>query len=261
MKDVKIIQQINTLALACLFALAPYFCHGIELKTAYQDSPPKFYLNDSGEMVGLGVDIMKAMVKTEPNLSFKSILGNSFLPSKRVQVYLEEGTLDIFFGYVKNLKRLKRFNFLDIPIYPLKHVVAVRANDKVVVNSFDDIRNLGMKGIILSVSGGASRHYLDNQGGLIIDTGGITHKGNLYKLTGNRGRFVYSHNLGLVALIKQESLHNKIKILPTSFRDYFHFVAISKALPKETVKLLNETLHKLSNSGELTKILKKYTEI
>ena len=255
------VKRLVSLAILSVIASHSYFSYSTELKTAYQDSPPKFFLDASGKMAGLGIDIMRAMEKENSSIRFKSIRGHSFLPSKRIQEYLEEGELDIFFGYIKNKKRLKRFAFLDIPIYPLKHVVAVRAEDTVNVKTFDDIRKLGKKGIILSVNGGASRNYLNKQGGLIIDAGGMTHKGNLQKLIGNRGRFVYSHNLGLVALIKQQSLQHKIKILPASFRDYFHSVAISKELSKETVKELNKTLNKLSNNGELSKILRKYTEI
>ena len=107
----------------------------LELKTSAQDSPPKYYLRDDGSMGGICVDILHAIETVDPGLSFKG--HEEFLPFKRLQLYLESGKLDVFFGLKNSPERLDKFQFSAIPLYRLKYVVAVRSDDRADIESLD----------------------------------------------------------------------------------------------------------------------------
>lgn len=230
-----------------------------DLRTAAQKSTPKYITfdhNEENKIGGLCVDIMRAIEGLDKNIKF--IGDQNYLPFKRMQTRLENGELDVFFGFVKNESRAEKFIFIDPPLYSVKHVVAIRKNDDVNINSFEDIRKLGEKGTILTIFGTSTHRYLLKQEGLIVDQGGKTIPANLNKLLARRGRFVYYHNLGLIDSINRTNLGKKIKILPASFQEYQQYVAFSKKVSSEKVKKVQSALEKLSQSGELKKILQKY---
>lgn len=228
----------------------------IELNTAAQDSAPKYFL-ENNNMKGLCIDIMEAIEKIDPKIKFKG--QNRFIPFKRIKKMLKTGELDLFFGFVKNVSREKEYVFIEPALYNVNHVVAVRSDDDVDVKSFEDIRKLGANGAILTTFGTSTRRYLEKQGGLIIDDGSKTVISNLKKLLRKRGRFFYYHNLGLVTSIRNINLENKIKILPTSFREYSQYVAFSKKVPADTIAKVKVALEKLALNGKLELIFKKYS--
>jgi len=229
--------------------------HAVELKTAAQESAPKYFKSD-GNMQGLCVDTMKAIEEVDSNLKFTGY--ENFLPFKRLQLYLYKSQLDIFFGFKKTDKRKAKYTFIDTPLYTVQYMVAVRIDDDVNINSIDDIRALGSNGKILTTFGSATSRFLNKQGGLTVDDGAQTTSLLLKKLIGKRGRFAFYHNLGLTTVIRNDNLSDKVKILPVSFLTYDHYAAVSQTIPASTVNQINDALKKLSDNGELKKIHIKY---
>jgi len=234
----------------------PFPSSAVELKTAAQNSPPKFYKMNNKTMGGLCVDIMHAIEHINPEIQFNGY--QTFLPFKRLQVYLERGELDVFFGFKKTEKREQKYNFMDIPLYQINYVVAVRIDDKASINTFNDIRSLGAEGKMLTVFGSAASKFLHKQGGLLIDDSAISPTILLKKLIGKRGRLAFYHDLSLQKSIENENLEKQIKILPISFLRYQHYAAFSKNTLPETMLLIETALEKLKSSGELTSIHRKY---
>ena len=227
-----------------------------DLKTAAQESTPKYFKLEDNTMGGICVDIMQAIENVEPEIQFNGY--QEFLPFIRLQKYLENGQLDVFFGFKQTSKRKEKYNFLDIPLYQLNYVVAVRIDDKVKINSFDDIRSLGEKGKIVTVFGTAASRFLHKEGGLLVEDGARSPTTLLKMLIAKRGRFAFYHDLGLQSAIKDGALEKKIKILPVSFLTYYHYAAFSKNTPVETVDKVRTALEKLKDNGELAKIHSKY---
>ena len=97
----------------------------IELKTATQESFPKYYKSDDHNMCGVCIDIIHSIEQLDPEIKFTGY--NIFLPFKRLQSYLEKGELGVFFGFRKTEKRERPLNFLNIPLYQSNYVVAVRS--------------------------------------------------------------------------------------------------------------------------------------
>jgi len=234
----------------------PLNLSAIELNTAAQDSAPKYYKSASNEMVGLCVDIIKAIERIDQSIKFNGY--QEFTPFKRLQLELEKGQLDIFLGIKKTEKRKSKYKFIDIPLYQLNYVIAARIDDNINIHNLDDIRALHEDGKILTVHGSAASRFLKKQGGLLVGDGANSPLVLLKMLKHKRGRFAFYHELGLRDIINKEGFINEIKILPVSFLTYSHYAAFSKTVPDETRKKVKIALEKLISSGELTKIYKKY---
>ena len=82
---------------------------GLELKTAMQNSAPKYFViekNGKKEMKGLCIDIMRAIEKVSPNITF--IADDYFTPTARIWKYLEQGEIDVYVGAGSNKERQKK---------------------------------------------------------------------------------------------------------------------------------------------------------
>ncbi len=224
------------------------FSAKIILKTAAQDSPPKYFKRNN-KMQGICVDIIKEIEKVDKNI--KIVGYENFLPFKRIQLYLKNGVLDIFIGFAKSKIREKLYNFIEIPLYPVYLIYAIRANDNVT-----DFKNNGK---ILTVKGTYINKFLQKLN-LDINDSALTIENALKMLLYKRGRFVFYHNLGLIYTAKKKNLMKKIKIINKPLTKYYHYVVLSKRVPYSIYKELKEDIIKLRNNEILEKIYKKYTK-
>ena len=224
------------------------------LKSAAQDSYPKYYLSN-GKMKGICVDIIKAIEKISPEI--KIIGYNKFLPFKRLQEYLNIGKINIFFGLKKTDERLKKYIFLKTPLYKLKYVIAVRADDKIKINNLNEFKLACKNNSIITIRGSASYKFLRKFKGVsIIEANNV--KKLLKMLILKHGRMGFYHNLALITAIKQYNFQNKIKILPINFPSYYQYVALYKKTHPQIVHILNNSLIKLKKIGKLRRIENRY---
>ena len=252
----KLVQGILILLLVTGLPFSSSAGKPILLKTAAQESFPKYFRTGDRVMAGVCVDIIQAIEKVDPTIRFSGY--QQFLPFKRLQRYLEQGKLAVFFGMKKTDKREKSLIFLDIPLYKVNYVAAVRTHSGPVISSFDDIRALADKGKILTVFGTAASRFLQQQGGLLVDDTARTPMIAVKKLLAGRGTIVFYHDLGLKNIIENENLSNEITILPTSFLSYWHYVAFSRKTPAAQIKRVRDALEKLEESGQAERIYSKY---
>jgi len=97
-----------------IFSMISFPVLAVELQTAAQESLPKYFKLEDHSMGGVCIDIMAAIEKVDPEIQFKGY--QTFLPFKRLQQYLEDGKLDVFFGFKKTSNRESQFIFLDRPL-------------------------------------------------------------------------------------------------------------------------------------------------
>lgn len=232
----------------------------IELKTAGHDSAPKYIVDKNGTITaGVCFDILTAVKVVDPEINITG--ANQVLPFKRLERMMDDGELDIFFGFARNKKREAKYHFIEIPLYTVQHIAAVLKEDNVMVTGFEDIRRLGKNGRLITMAGAATGKYLKKQGGLqVVDLGkSMDHLVRL--LSFKRGRFLYYHNLGLLYTIKEQKLTNRLRVLPVSFRDYNHWAACSKQTPKATVLRVEAAIRRLIDDGTIQKIYNNYVSI
>jgi ABC-type amino acid transport substrate-binding protein len=251
---------INVLCSAIVVVLlVPMIASAYTLKTFYQDGFPKYYYNgpaNSSFIKGLCPEIMRLIEKKAPDIKFSA--PHELVRFGRIKHDLQLGRIDVFLGMTRLPEREKDFIYLDPPLYTLHHTLAMRSTDSADIKDFDDLRKLGEQGKLLTNHGTSSERFLNRQGGLVIDAGGMNLSQNIMKMFKGRGRFVYFHDLGLYSTIKKEGWAGRIKVLPVFFHSYSHYLAFSKHADPEAVRIVKRALRELSASGELQAVTAKY---
>ena len=229
------------------------------LNTVSSPAPPRYsVITQDGRKVvtGLCIDIMRAIEKIDPEIRFSG--EQQTMPQARASSLMERGELDVLFCLNKNAEREKKFLVVEPALYEVHYKLAVRSDDEVDVQSFDDIRKLGSQGIILVNFDTASVKFLQDIGGLKIDSSGLTQEVNLRKLVGGRGRFYYRHELGLRGELEAGGFSREVKLLPAVLDRQEQFVIFSRSADPAAVARVEKALERLKVSGELAKLKAKY---
>ncbi len=232
----------------------------IELRTAAQDSSPKYMALASPEgkqkIGGLCTDILRALEKVDPELKFTG--DQKFVPLPRIEMMLEKGEIDVFAGYTKNPERESKVVFLEPPLYNTRHVMLVRADDPIQLNSFADLSKLGKAEPIMILHGSAGHDILKGIPGVTIDAESSNLDEMLRRLLSKRRRFIFYTELSLIDAIRRRGLADQVRILPQPFRVTHQHLALSRSLPAEKVERVQKALKKLTDSGELARIWEKH---
>lgn len=249
---------VGTLLL--LFSMSA--CAVDEIRTAaQQSSAPKFIaISRDGQPAvgGICIDIMRAIERIDPSVRF--VGDQSWLPRPRLEAAALAGSIDVICGSARSTDRSARFDFIDPPIFSVDYVLAVRADDPVVVASWEDIRKLGSDGIILAIHGFGIVERLHQVGGLQIDDGAYSSRSNLEKLLLRRGRFYCHRSPGMITEIRDAGLTDKIRVLPTVMLKEHFFMIVSRKMNPDTAKKLRVALATLGQSGALESMFQKYLD-
>lgn len=228
----------------------------VTIRTVMQDNNSIKFAPKNTQLPGICIEVMRAVEKADPEIKFSGL--DASMPLLRIQSELASGSLDGFCGLLKTPERQAQLNFIDVVLYTIKHKVAVRADDNVVVGGFEDIRKLSGDNTIIATFGQAYAAFLEAQGGLKIDAGGKDNAANLQKLLGGRGRFFYSAESNLMEYIANGKLEAKVKILPAVFREEHQYFVVSKSLNAAHAEKLRVALQKVGQQGDFARIYKKY---
>ncbi len=244
---------LTILLLVCGFSGV---CGGAEivLKTAPQASFPKYYTN-ANELHGLCAEIMMELDAMDPQIKFQC--SRSFVPFKRLQMYLEQGELDVFFGMRKTVQRQEKFVFATIPLYQINYVIAIRTGDDTSIKSLQELSVFSQKHLVLSVAGTAVSRFLQ-RADVVVDDHASTPSRALKKLLAGRGSCVVYHDLGLKNIIRRDHLEDRVTILPVTLLTYSHYVAFAKTVAPSTIAIVDNDLHKMRDNGVLDEIALKY---
>jgi ABC-type amino acid transport substrate-binding protein len=204
------------------------------------------------------VEVLRALERQAPDLHFDGWQQAMSLP--RIEAALAEGKLDAFCALLRTNAREGRFDFIDIPVYTVRHRIAVRANDAIDVRSLADIRALPQDKLIIVSKGTAHEDLLRREGGLELDASSRDTDINLRKLLHRRGRFLYHTENALLHYIEQEGMQGKIRLLPTVFKEEGMFLVTARSLPAASASKLKAALKALHERGELQRIYEGYRE-
>jgi polar amino acid transport system substrate-binding protein len=240
------------LALAAGRALA-----GETLRTVAQSGINlKFNVSGDGPP-GFCVDYVQALQRMDPGLLFKGL--EEALPLTRIESDLAAERIDLFFALMKTRERVARFGFVETPaLYNVRHRVAVRADDPVNVQGFDDIRALGDKGIILATRATGCQSFLAEQPGLTVDAGATDDARNLRKLMSGRGRFFYHADVTLRHCIEAEGAQSRVRILPAVFHTDSQLLAHAPGLAPERLARVVTAMRALELNGVATRLRTAY---
>lgn len=249
---------LRIILLLCLLVLTARAIGATEVfhTAAQQASSPKYVTLPDGHVGGICVDLFRLMEAREPALRIEG--DQRFLPLRRLEKKVQHGQLDFICGVGESPARRDHFIVLTPAIFTVHYHLAVRRDDPVEIRSWQDVRALGQGGIILINHGSGAIARLQDIGGLIIDSGGISNQANYEKLLMKRGRFVYYRSPGFESDLREQGLADKIRILPTVMEETPFYILFHRHSAPERLTLFANTLQRLADSGELAALARRY---
>ncbi|WP_229262185.1 substrate-binding periplasmic protein [Duganella guangzhouensis] len=247
------------LVMACclplLAAAAPIV--PIELRTAAQEgTDPKFIHAGKDRIVGLCVDILRAVEQTDPGLRF--VGDQRWKPLIRAYSELESGIEDVQCAVQHTPEREARFRFIGPALYTIAYHFLVRRNDNLVINNWDDVRKLAPNNVVLVNRGFAAGDILKELGGFEVDASSTSPELNLQKLIAGRGRLYFHRGPGLPKLLERTGTADKVKILPQAMYSAKLYFAASKHLDHKIADRVASALYVLERKGELERLMRKW---
>ena len=241
-------------AACCIPSLA---AEPVQLRTAAQEgTEPKFIADGKDRIVGLCIDIMRAVEQVDPGLRF--VGDQHWKPLIRAYSELATGQEDVQCAVQRSPEREQKFHFLGPPLYTIEYHFLARANDKVEIHSWDDVRKLAPKGVVLINRGFAAGDILASLGGIEIDASSTNPQLNLHKLIAGRGRLYFHRGPGLQKLLERTGTADKVRILPQVMYSAKLYFATSRQLDSRTSERLSVALFQLEKNGELERLMRKW---
>ena len=235
-------------------ALAP--ASATVLRIAAQEGTEPKYIADRQQVVGLCVDILRAVEQVDPDLRFSG--DQHWLPQIRSYAEVSAGRLDVLCGIQHTPERDQQYLFLEPPLFPIEYHLIARADDPVNIGDWDDVRRLGAQGVVLSSRNYATTTILAQLGGLQIDAAATNPLMNLHKLVSGRGRFFLHRSTGLQAFLDRNELGGKVRILPAVMYNTRLYMALGRHVDAAVAARLHRALDQLDKTGELNRLRKKW---
>lgn len=249
---------LRGLVAVCLLLAACGSAHAItELRTVAQEgTEPKFVATKQGGVAGLCIDIMRAIERVEPSIKF--VGDQTWMPLVRVEAEMASGDQDAAFCLVRSKDRETKFTYIEPPLYSIDFVLAVRADDRIDVRSWNDIRKLENNTVLVMRSSGSINRVEESGGGIVFDSAAKTPEQNLHKLRAGRARFFYHRTPGLTGEIRRAGLEDQIRILPVVMDATESYLILGRHVPPEVVSKVQRAVATLQKMGELTRLRKKW---
>jgi polar amino acid transport system substrate-binding protein len=227
------------------------------LRTAAQEgTEPKFIPAGKDHIVGLCIDIMRAVEQLDPGLRF--VGDQRWKPLVRAYSELESGMEDVQCAVQRTPEREKRFTFIGPPLYTIDYHFLARRNDNLTITSWDDVRKLAPDNVVLVNRGFAAGDILAALGGIEVDASSTSQELNLNKLIAGRGRLYFHRGPGLPRLLERTGTSGKVRILPQVMYSAKLYFATSKQLDRRLGERLARALYQLEKKGEMERLMKKW---
>lgn len=248
------------LAGCCLALASSAMASGITvLRVAAQEgTEPKFVPGPQGSVIGMCIDIMRAIERIAPGLRFEG--HQQWMPLVRVLYEVSVGQQDAACGLQRTVERLPLYHFLDQELFIVNYVLVARADETAIINSWDDVRKLGPQAVLLTNRGFAATSFLEQLGGLQIDGSAASTAVNLQKLIAGRGRFFVHRTPGLQAILVHSGVAGKVRIMPTVMSRAPLYMALSRQLDPGVAERVRSALDQMARSGELDQLLRKWDQ-
>jgi ABC-type amino acid transport substrate-binding protein len=245
------------LTLLCALLGTPALAAPTVLKVVAQEgTEPKFIPAGIGRVVGLCVDLFRAIEKVEPGVQFAG--DQQWLPLLRAHSELATHQHDALCAVQRTDERARQYIFLDPPLFQLRYQLIARADDPVIINNWDDVRKLGPQAIILTNRGYVTPDMLARIGGLQVDPSATSPAMNLQKLIAGRGRFFLHRAPGMQGFVERAGAAQKVKILPTVLITTDVYMAMGTHVDPAVRQRVQRAIEQLEKSGEMARLLKKW---
>lgn len=245
------------LTLCCALWCAPSMAAPTVLKVVAQEgTEPKFIPAGIGRVVGLCVDLYRAIERVDPSLQF--VGDQTWLPLLRAHSELAAHQHDALCAVLRTDERARQYVFLEPPLFQLRYQLIARASDPAIIHNWDDVRKLGSNGVLLTNRGYITPIMLEQIGGLQIDASASSPASNLQKLVAGRGRFFLHRAPGVQGFIDRAGVAHKVKILPAVMAVTNVYMAMGTHVDPAVRLRVQRAIEQLDRNGELERMLKKW---
>lgn len=226
------------------------------LKVAAQEgSEPKFIATPDGHVVGLCVDLFRAIERIDPGLVFSG--DQQWVPLLRAHSELANHHHDALCAVQRTEERDRQYAFLAPPLFQFEYHLIARINDDVAINDWEDVRKLGADGVIL-VNRGYTTPEMMARLGLRYDSNATSPVHNLQKLAAGRGRFFLHRAPGLTSFIEHAGMSGKVKVLPQALISTDAYMAMGTQVEPAVRLRVQRAIEQLDKTGELARLVRKW---
>ena len=230
----------------------------MELRTAAQaGSEPKFIIGpvQSGRppaVTGYCIDLFRAIEQVDSAIH---IIGDQALMTPSAMKHLmDTNDLDLACAWVRAGRHGDGYAFVEPALFIFHFVLAARAGDDAVVQSWDDVRKLAPDNVVLINHDWSQADWVQPLQGFRIDSAGYSSQSNLTKLAAGRGRFFFFREPGLSLEIAGAGLQDKVRMLPAQLGSDPAFLVLRKSLPETERSELQNAVMQLNVRGELARL-------
>lgn len=241
-----------SLPLAIIALVFSAYTHA-EIVFLKQNSEPKYFAKERNTK-GLCDLIYAEMSKRLEGQGASVTVNPKLYPIKRILAMLSIGHGHVYCGAGRNKKREELYHYSQYPVYQPSNVLLMHQDDQNVLKELNDLENTEL--IVGAFFGASSTTYLRAFEGIrVVDHFRELNDG-LKAVADKNIHYFFYHNLGLVYLLEQSDL--PIKLMPTKFRTYDHWLIYSKLLSSAEVKLLDKVLKSMMDDGTLDSYRRLY---
>jgi glutamate/aspartate transport system substrate-binding protein len=244
-------------ALCCMLSALPAF-PAEHLRVAAQvGTEPKFLSADTGAVIGLCTDILRAIERIDPGLKFTG--DQLWMPVTRVMTELAAGAQDAACAMQHTPDRDRKFIYLEPALFEVDYVLLARRDDPVDIRSWEDLRSLRPQPVVLVNRGFAVSATLQSIPGIQVDASAADTKLNLEKLVAGRARLYFHRGPGIPRMLERAGVAAKVRILPDALLHTGSYLVLGKHVDAAIAERLRLALAHLEKSGELQAIVKKWS--
>ncbi len=252
----KRVPPLTSMLLAGLLILAPPEGNAKDVVvTAYQDTKPKFLLDDHGNASGVCPEILNAIEAQDPSIYFSKPI--NFMPIKRIYKSMKTGRVHVYCGSGRNHYREENFIFSKYPLYKVSTSMVVSKKLAGKFKTLEDIKS--NKNLLFTTVNGSSSERLLNELNFPTTRHFImtVEKGLSLVKVYPKEVFTY-HSLGLKYSMKNTKRWGSLKLLDLTLRDYEHWLLYSNVLPENKRERIDKAILKLKKKGIIERIITKY---
>jgi len=220
-----------------------------ELIFLKQNSSPKYFAKDENKE-GICELIYKEMVTRLKKQTVSVSIDPILYPVKRILSMIKSGEGQVFCGAGRNKKREALYSYSKSPVYQPSNVLVMHQDDTYIAKDYADLQN--NEAIIGAFYGASSTTFLKTFEGVHVADHFTEINDGLLAVANKKIPYFYYHDLGLTYLVNQSKL--PIKLMPTKFRTYQHWLLYSKTLSEKQISQLDAVLDSMVNDGSLLTI-------
>lgn len=227
------------------------------LRTFAQSGALLKYAPGDARRPGLCAEILRAVERLDAGLHFSG--DERQAPLRRIERMLAGGEIDVFFCLLKSPERSQRWNYLPVPLYPVRHVAVQRRDDPTELKGLNELLAAGRRKPVLVAQGSLLAGVLARAQVPYSDVARSDLEA-LRMLALGRSDVVYGQDMTLTPLLRAPELAGRLRLAPAVFHEEAQYVAVARHLPERLVQRLTQALQTLERDGTLRALTDKYRQ-